>query len=222
MPIEFACESCARLLRVPDGSGGLLCECPACQMQLIVPDPNAVGIVESAQDSPVSSQQIRIACPQCEHALVCSRQLLGTKGQCRNCQYIFVISESAAGQSRVPTTSEWLFNCPNCQQLFEGQEEMRGRKGKCHNCGKVFVIELRRVQQNVSTQPVKPAKTKTPTARNPPPQMIPLPAIQLTCTSCRGVMEVPGDAAGQTTACPFCQKLLQIPHPGSKSRSDST
>jgi hypothetical protein len=268
MPIEFACESCARLLRVPDGSGGMLCECPACRAQLTIPDPDAVGIVESAENSQTDDQQVRMECPKCQQSLICSRKLLGTKGQCRHCQYIFVISES--GTAQAAPVSEWLFNCPKCDQLFEGQPEMRGRKGKCHNCGEVFAIELKRASEqltevrqasaggvgkhqsgppasasvspagsNKSTKPTGPISPgpKSPGPKSPgpispaektaapkpgpgpgPPQVAApkaalLPPIQLTCTGCRGVMEVPGEAAGQTTACPFCQKLLKIPQP---------
>lgn len=240
MPIEFACESCRRLLRVPDGSAGLLCECPACRSQLTVPDPEAIHIVETADGTLAADgnsgndRRIRIPCPKCQHVLVCSPDLLGTKGQCRNCQYIFLISNRQ--ESQLAATSEWLFNCPKCNQLFEGKPEMRGRKGKCHSCGEVFSIELRAapVGDDVAIKPVSSsAAPKNPSPRNlsvspqvprsPAAEAAPMPRkpaapagpIQLACTSCRGVMEVPGNSAGQTTACPFCQTLLQIPEPGS-------
>ncbi|MDX1925620.1 MAG: hypothetical protein SFV81_03830 [Pirellulaceae bacterium] len=38
-----------------------------------------------------------------------------------------------------------------------------------------------------------------------------LPPIQFNCTSCRGRMEVPGEAAQQLTHCPHCKRQLTIP-----------
>jgi hypothetical protein len=38
-----------------------------------------------------------------------------------------------------------------------------------------------------------------------------LPPIQFNCTSCKGRMEVPGEAAQQLTHCPHCKRQLTIP-----------
>lgn len=143
MSIEFACESCSKLLRVPDGTSGSQCECPACGVLLEIPDPNAVGMVEVVAGTS-QADQVNIPCPKCNFELVCSRSLLGTKGQCKNCQYIFVIStDPHAAVVANGDAAGLIFTCPKCDQLFEGKEEMRGRKGKCHSCGEVFQIELR-------------------------------------------------------------------------------
>ena len=90
------------------------------------------------------SMPIKIPCPRCRFELVCSAALLGTKGQCRNCQHIFTIAKSDTSR---PVTSEFdapevVFHCPACAQLFAGQAEMEGKKGKCHACGEVFAIAL--------------------------------------------------------------------------------
>lgn len=153
---------------------------------------------------------IAVACPRCLAKLKCSRDLLGTKGQCRKCQYIFEICEKANGLDKViakqkTTSIAFTFNCPRCNQLFEGQEAMAGRKGKCHNCGEVFFINLEKnripdlpppLPPTVSNRPAKPAQPSN---------------IRFSCTYCRGILEVPGDTSGMTTACPFCQQLLHIP-----------
>jgi hypothetical protein len=145
MPIEFNCEACAQLLRVPDNSGGQSCQCPSCQEIVVIPDPAGAvrNEINAAQAAP--GDKLTIACPQCSHKLICSAELLDTKGQCRNCQTIFTISRQGAAATATPiqNTPGWVFNCPTCDQLFEGQAEMEGRKGKCHACGEVFAIELK-------------------------------------------------------------------------------
>lgn len=278
MPIEFACESCTKLLRVPDGTSGSSCQCPACGTLLEIPDPDAVEIVEVV-DEDQHRGKLTVSCPKCSFSLVCDPELLGTKGQCRNCKYIFVISQGSAplGETEVELTG-LVFSCPSCDQLFEGTEEMRGRKGKCHECGEVFAIELRKAESSGSqvatehggTQAVEsPASVRRPDDGKPgiertvqrkesasvpkkpsPGQSTPgqstqgqsaapkkrvaetqvpqagsagatprgiqvasvVPqSMQIACTSCNGVMEVPGSAAGQQTACPYCKQPLQIP-----------
>lgn len=213
MSIEFACESCTKLLRVPDGTEGSSCQCPACGVLLKIPDPNAIKMVEVDEEAE-TEDQLKIACPKCRFPLVCDPSLLGTKGQCRNCKYIFLISTSPDGLGSANGASGWVFSCPHCDQLFEGQEEMRGRKGKCHACGEVFSIELREAESPEFAYPeISKVPEKAPVG-SPAQGHAAIPAaIQLACSSCAGVMEVPSSAVGQTTACPFCQQLLQIPDP---------
>ncbi len=220
MPIEFACEACKKLLRVPDGSGGLSCECPSCRTLLEIPDPQAIKVVESANPTRDAgkSNKLSIACPKCCQELVCAADLLGSRGQCKKCNYIFRIStERQPAAAEQPTGL--VFRCPKCEQLFEGQEEMRGRKGKCHACGEVFLIELRPAEAARSEQTIQKtirrtpsqAPTKRPKSTQSAEPSTAATAIQLECTNCQGVMEVPASAAGQTTACPYCQQLLHIP-----------
>jgi DNA-directed RNA polymerase subunit M/transcription elongation factor TFIIS len=220
MPIEFACEACKRLLRVPDGSGGLSCECPACRTLLEIPDPTAIRYVESASaGTATETSTLKIPCPKCSNELICTPELLGTRGQCKKCKYIFTISterESPAGLGE-PESSGLIFTCPKCEQLFEGQEEMRGRKGKCHACGEVFQIELR-VPEAPTVQESVPKVVERTTARTNAAKASSKPKpikagkdVQLVCSKCSGVMQVPASAAGQTTACPYCKHLLHIP-----------
>ncbi len=195
MAIEFSCSNCQRMLRVPDGTEGELCECPACQTELTI--PNQESVVEVAAEP--ESGQIQVCCPHCQHALVCDSRLVGTKGQCKGCQQIFVISTSpTAARAELPSH---VFSCPKCDQLFEGKEEMRGRKGKCHSCGELFAIELRKLQPPSAVQSGQ-------SGANSPPQE---GDIRIQCSECNGIMEVPAASAGKTTACPYCRQLLQIP-----------
>ncbi len=240
MPIEFACEECTQLLRVPDGSYGQSCQCPACQAVVVIPDPQAVAQVDALRrdrtQEPVDStrpDKLKIACPKCHFELNCPSSLLGTKGQCRNCQYIFTIArrDSATQPAAADASSPGhVFNCPACNQLFEGQAELEGRKGKCHACGQVFAIELRPAQAPMVTvaqerklraessgaRSIKQtARKQTASDAASPPHpssSSPTPVtIQFECMHCQGVMEVPGSTAGRTTQCPFCQQQLTIP-----------
>ncbi len=152
---------------------------------------------EIASGEIVPEDLLAIPCPRCQQVLRCSSELLGTKGQCRGCKHIFVISTAPAAAK---TEDAWVFNCPKCDQLFEGNEEMRGRRGKCHVCGEVFTIELKRA----APEPEPEVDIFESSSSSPPP-------IQLACGACQGVMEVPADSAGCTAECPFCQALLEIP-----------
>ena len=170
MPIEFACEVCARVLRVPDGSSGKRSRCPSCQHEQEIP------WVASTGQQAVASTKLSIPCPKCQHHLVCSQELLGKRGQCKKCQHIFTIS--TAPTPTEPAAPALVFHCPKCQQLFEGSEKMRGRKGKCHVCQAVFMIELQPAQpkspgsstsskpkpSSTSSQPVLPTALPTPAA----------------------------------------------------------
>ncbi|MCA9132269.1 MAG: hypothetical protein KDA45_03915 [Planctomycetales bacterium] len=243
MPIEFACESCTKLLRVPDGSGGRSCECPACGALLEIPDPAAITKVEVRRATAEADEALhKIPCPKCHLELVCPASLLGTKGQCRHCKYIFLISDTpgSAGTAVEALASGWIFRCPSCNQLFEGQPEMRGRKGKCHACGEVFAIELQPAEKpeldtqftagrvspdggsSASAKPASPRSAARQLAKQQPANFRPRERAtsqfsstatqRLTCTKCGGLMEVPAAAGGQPTACPYCQQRLLIPH----------
>lgn len=207
MPIEFACESCTKLLRVPDGTGGRNCECPACGALLLIPDPDEVGVVDE-RDLAAESDKLRIACPKCRTELVCDAKLAGTKGQCRNCKYIFLISKNPNQTGSAEEASGLVFNCPQCNQLFEGREEMQGRKGKCHACGAVFPIELKRPRETLPTSP-RGATGLAQSARQS--SQTRSPTLRLACVHCQGIMEVAASSAGQMTACPHCHQRLKIP-----------
>lgn len=201
MPIEFTCDACSRLLRVPDGSGGQACQCPICHKVLLIPEAAGVSPAASHRSPTSSSPKLKIACPSCGHKLSCAPALLGTTGQCRNCHSIFTIPRDGTPRP-APTDSvfAWVFNCPKCDQLFAGQPEMEGRKGKCHACGQVFAIALK-----PAGEPTPPATTTTIAPS------LPQGSIRFACRHCQGVMEVPGNTAGRTTQCPYCQQLLKIP-----------
>jgi hypothetical protein len=144
MPIEFNCESCSKLLRVPDGSGGKQCLCPACSKVLDIPHPQVDAPANAPSQSVGSDIALCIPCPKCKHELICDPSLVGTKGQCRSCKHIFVISDLPTSDAALSEPAiNWIFSCPSCNQLFEGSEDKRGKRGKCHACGKVFSIELR-------------------------------------------------------------------------------
>lgn len=232
MSIEFACEECGSLLRVPDGTSGKRSRCPTCRHEQEIP-----WVVAGGQEA-VASDKLSIPCPKCEHHLVCSPDLLGTRGQCKKCKHIFTISTEPVSSDSSPPAL--VFHCPKCQQLFEGREEMRGRKGKCHVCKSVFMIELEEAATKLAIRhgtsgASKPAPTRQPTLAPtmeedelliiedepaPKPRMtqIPKPAtpkppapIRFHCQRCRGLMEVPGSTAGLETECPFCQTIQTIP-----------
>lgn len=242
MPIEFACEACSQLLRLPDGSQGQSCHCPVCNQLLTIPDPapapdrdpaKQLKVQASVQEQPAQEQpagQLKIACPNCRFELRCATSLLGTKGQCRNCRTIFTIAQNPADRVIAASGASepgLIFNCPQCDQLFEGRAEMEGRKGKCHACGAVFAIQLKPTHA-AATESAKPSQRSQPS--QPVAQAIQIAAkdtaipaaghsqsasIQFTCEHCHGVMEVPGSTAGRATECPYCQQRLIIPRQSS-------
>ncbi len=164
MPIEFNCDSCSKLLRVPDGSGGKQCLCPSCSKVLDIPVPKASASGPSPANSTSDDTGIAlcIPCPRCKHELICDPSLVGTKGQCRSCKHIFVINDLPTSEAAsAEQTINWVFSCPKCNQLFEGSEAMEGKRGKCHACGDVFLIELRVADKIRVDSPVDESKAPT-------------------------------------------------------------
>lgn len=164
------------------------------------------------------SMPIKIPCPRCRFELVCSAALLGTKGQCRNCQHIFTIAKSDTSR---PVTSEFdapevVFHCPACAQLFAGQAEMEGKKGKCHACGEVFAIALEPAPVASTSPAVARSSAAAPTDKPTATAVVISSAqaqspIQFHCMHCAGVMEVPASTSGRQTLCPYCGEPLTIP-----------
>ncbi len=142
MPIEFPCSKCARQLRAPDGSTGKLCRCPACGTHSTIPE---AASHQPSKPLPPDSARVRIACPQCKHELECDRQLIGSKGQCRKCQHVFLISDKPSAAKSV--SLDMTFTCPRCGQLFEGKEEMRVGRGSVTNAVKCSSSNLKRFNQ---------------------------------------------------------------------------
>lgn len=240
MPIEFSCEQCQRLLRVPDGTSGKICACPACNHDCRIP---------AAKAQNTSLRELAIPCPNCQYLLKCDEKLLGTKGQCLSCGMVFAISQDVEEVRRSMQRLDWIFSCPRCNHLFEGKEEMRGRKGKCHSCGEIFSIEFRRPLKDATQPRLDAAKTNTlptqtpeslsrehwpsknapssekkrvnqtnlpPThavSTNPVPKLSRHPddLLQLECSQCGGILAVPIQATGKSTQCPFCKAAIRIP-----------
>lgn len=144
MPIEFNCQGCQQRLSTPAGSSGQHCQCPGCGTMLTIPAENHPSQTMLADVRHQESGSLKIPCPRCHFVLECAASLLGTKGQCRNCQHIFTIANQTEDDSKASGLDEptLVFHCPHCRQLFAGQAEMEGRKGKCHACGEVFAIAL--------------------------------------------------------------------------------
>ncbi len=225
MSIEFNCQVCRQRLSTPEGSAGRQCQCPACGRLLTIPSRSTVAL-GNAGNAPASTQHsapsskvqkpvietsvgsLKIPCPRCRFELICSPSLLGTKGQCRNCQHIFTIvsSDSAWPTSSESDSPDLVFHCPSCAQLFAGQAEMEGKKGKCHACGEVFAIALEPAPVSAPSPTAKPSATKVviSSAQRQTP-------IQFKCLYCSGVMEVPASTSGQQTLCPYCGEPLTIP-----------
>jgi hypothetical protein len=133
MSIEFKCNSCSRLLRVPNGSQGKACSCPGCKVTQTIPD-------EKKNDK-ILEARIDVPCPKCKNILQCDASLDGTRGCCPSCAHVFTISMDAENAEVLEVTDSFPFACPKCKQLFEGTSDKKGRKGKCTACGEVFVIE---------------------------------------------------------------------------------
>ncbi len=256
MPIEFSCTSCNKLLRVPDGTEGKTCQCPACDNVGVIPDLRPAREVTASANSsnPVDDLPdglVRVTCPKCQYPLRCKSELLGTKGQCKQCKHIFTIGDNKIVAEDV---TAMIFSCPKCDQLFDGKPEMEGRKGKCHACGEVFHIKLRAANANTTksdksaTEPMPTSKAQaapqttsrasTPsrqgtsstsnsaqagknTAQPKKPVEAAPTKLQVICGSCQGMMQVPTSSAGKKVTCPHCSQLLQVPGGDSKQSGGS-
>jgi DNA-directed RNA polymerase subunit M/transcription elongation factor TFIIS len=203
MPIEFHCESCSRLLRVPEGSQGKQCQCPGCGKLLKIPQQTTA---QTTTTTNLPAIAICIPCPKCHHELICDPSLIGTKGQCRSCKHIFLITEdpNAAGQTSV--VPGWVFNCPKCDQLFEGNEGMRGRKGKCHVCGEVFQIEIKLAGNSVglsSPTVASPSMTQSTT-----PAMMPV-ASKTSPGTQQSALQLPKTPSGTRATSPMASTPIK-------------
>jgi DNA-directed RNA polymerase subunit M/transcription elongation factor TFIIS len=211
MPIEFSCTNCHTLLRVPDGSEGKQSQCPSCGIVAKIPFTQ----VSAQAAQPATDGRVTVRCPQCQYSLRCKPELIGAKGQCKQCKHIFIIGQ--ADNQLQQATAELVFSCPKCDQLFDGKAEMQGRKGRCHMCGEVFAIELRKANKQKPIQVTHPKQTGStekaakPKSQSTKPQTLAADQMQLACGGCSGLMAVPKTAAGQTIVCPHCQQQLQVP-----------
>lgn len=167
MPIEFACEECKSVLRVPDGSSGKRSRCPTCKHEQEIP-----WVVSEGQEV-VASDKLSIPCPKCQNHLVCSPDLLGTLGQCKKCQHIFTISTNPVAADSATTTL--VFHCPKCHKMFEGKESMRGRSGKCDVCATVFKINLQPASPKAPGQTASDAPQVSHPAPKPATKPTPRP-----------------------------------------------
>lgn len=206
------------MLRVPDGTEGKASQCPACGSVGTIPSHRGTlsstvasqAKVDATKDKPLDDGLVRVTCPKCQYPLRCQPELMGTKGQCKQCKHIFVIGETSIAAVEL---TPLVFSCPKCDQLFDGKPEMEGRKGKCHSCGEVFAIKLRLAEAESKPKVEKQVQTSAPDlASSAAVTQSTSPAnLQIVCGSCKGVMEVSASAAGKNVACPHCQQLLQIP-----------
>ncbi|MFO0941941.1 MAG: hypothetical protein U0930_14415 [Pirellulales bacterium] len=215
-----------------------------------VQQPTGTGSQNSVSQSATNSGSptedladglVRVTCPKCQYPLRCKTELLGTKGQCKQCKCIFTIGDTKVVAEDVTAL---IFSCPKCDQLFDGKPEMEGRKGKCHACGEVFHIKLRAAESSPPEPAMKvdsepslrvtshTAETKTASTpvsssnqskSNKAPSKPVEPAsakLQVICGGCQGMMQVPPSASGKKVTCPHCSQLLQVP--GGSSQSTGT
>lgn len=167
MPIEFSCNNCNKMLRVPDGTEGKASQCPACGSVGTIPSHRGTlsstvasqAKVDATKDKPLDDGLVRVTCPKCQYPLRCQPELMGTKGQCKQCKHIFVIGETSIAAVEL---TPLVFSCPKCDQLFDGKPEMEGRKGKCHSCGEVFAIKLRLAEAESKPKVEKQVQTSAP------------------------------------------------------------
>lgn len=218
MPIEFACEECKSVLRVPDGSSGKRSRCPTCKHEQEIP-----WVVSEGQEV-VASDKLSIPCPKCQNHLVCSPDLLGTLGQCKKCQHIFTISTNpVAAGSAAPTL---VFHCPKCHKMFEGKESMRGRSGKCDVCATVFKINLQPASPKAPGQTASAAPQVSQPA--PEPATKPTPRRTTTDTAPREKPAAPkvslptAPVQPVQTAVSEEDELMIVDEPAPKSRTRQT
>jgi hypothetical protein len=166
MPIEFSCEMCSRMLRVPDGTAGKFCRCPECDTRLQI--PNRIASVSSTEALQV---RISVPCPNCGKDLECDASLDGTRGCCPSCAYIFTIRLDSDPNEVIAELQSFPFACPKCKQLFEGTPDRLGRKGKCTNCNEVFVIE--RYEPKLETDDSSKPAAQVDAVKKPPETSIP-------------------------------------------------
>ncbi len=199
--------------------------CPGCQVVVPIPpsspQPNRTSSANEPQQS--LDGKIQVACPQCQHLLICDSKLEGTQGLCLQCKAVFVISTKPTNNS--VSQASFVFSCPSCHQLHNGKPEMAGRKGKCVACKTIFTImaqpetavqETRRSETAIapsksreSIHPVQVAKDEraiTPTTRT---NSITKTSIATGSNVTRAPNVVPEDRL--TIACPTCAAHLQAP-----------
>ena len=82
--------------------------------------------------------------------------------------------------------------CPGCERKIELKENHFGRKLKC-KCGQVFRVPKKPVRQEIHASPQQQ-----------------LPPIQFSCPTCMMMLQVDGEMAGRTSACP-CGTHVPIP-----------
>ncbi len=132
-------------------------------------DDGSSGVESPARKSEI----ISVSCPICQHQLDYTRNLVGTKGLCRNCHEVFLLPDKGeAIIAEVADPDSIAFACSSCSQLFEGKTSQIGKKGRCTNCRSVFTILAIERKPPENRRPiVEPVKSSRPKTVATPPSV---------------------------------------------------
>lgn len=117
---EFNCPHCDQSLEVPDDMLGSMIDCPACEGQISLPDPEPEIDVEPIVDTPILDTK---ACPFCGETILTSAQ------KCKHCGEFLNPSVRKAMATPSPTTTR--SGEPICQQCRGGMKKTVISSGNC-------------------------------------------------------------------------------------------
>jgi predicted RNA-binding Zn-ribbon protein involved in translation (DUF1610 family) len=172
---------------------------------------------------------IRFGCPRCTAPLKAPVERAGQRQRCPFCQWAvevprqsrpvevaqYALHDDAAAAG--PAEPEISFECPLCRTWMSAPAEQIGQRVACPDCGTPATVPPR-PQPRAEKRPPLPepyALCEDYDPASPPvlgPQYIPV-----TCSLCKGLMQVEPELAGQQVTCPDCGTQAVVPLPPPES-----
>src|SRR5262245_12557605 len=162
--LEFTCESCGQLVRVPVSAAGKRGQCPHCQVVGVIPEAPPHQSQSSVAETPQGDLEFQ--CPRCNELVRTSAASAGKKGMCPHCEKTFTIPTAEEAASRLRTNdllSQLTLDSEDSATINETNEILNETKRTVNERSSTKKRKRRRRQAAIppASPPVTPAVATT-------------------------------------------------------------
>lgn len=220
--IRFACPSCEKVYKVPDGMGGKVASCTNCRTQFLIPNPTVLElspppppepeileaeVVEEVIPPPPTPSKLIIPvvlepCPQCRTVLTVTTDDLGHPVECPRCRTIYTCVEQRKVTVPPPPPPVFVpvpvYVPPSSTFLPMSQQPVN------------FAL-------TPPKPPPPPVVIEAAVVLPSPPPPEPVGVAIAPCPQCRAELTVAADDVGRDVECPFCKRVYKAVPPVPKA-----